>query len=528
MKVMIVVPTFHYKNKTFTYLSMSDFPTGLAYIASALKKAGHKVIGLNLNNTTKYPSPFLRIANEIQKAVSEEQPDLIGIGGLCTDYAFIKDAIEVTRKCTDTPIVMGGGIVNNDRDFIFSHLKPDFCIWGEAEEAIVRLANALETDERPDIDNVGYWTAEGPVYGETNYDYGNLDDRAFPDYEPFDGLEMVDDYSMATRVLYRYSRSYPRPVTINTARSCPFNCTFCVHQGGPKYRARSIKNIMAEIKELYDKYKFNILIVGDELFAVNKKRMKEFCEALIKEKEKYGWDFDWMFQTHANSRLTRKELELAKKSGCYFFSYGLESASPAVLKSMNKKADVGQFIEAIELSKEVGIGFGGNLLFGDPAETDDTIHETLDFWAKYCPESLVFLAMVIPYPGCKIFTDAIEKGIIPEKEQYYETIDEVNYNLTQIPNPAFGNWMNFITRLETTWMMATSTVATKVLEESRPDSPMFSNGLRPFQIFANCPHCGAELMYREIADKEARNLRRLGTSCKVCNKRMKVKIGGKV
>ncbi len=59
-----------------------------------------------------------------------------------------------------------------------------------------------------------------------------------------------------------------------------------------------------------------------------------------------------------------------------------------------------------KVCKEVGIGFGGNLLFGDPAETEDTIHETLDFWAKYCQQSLVFLAMVIPYPGCKIFEDA--------------------------------------------------------------------------------------------------------------------------
>ncbi|KKM19020.1 hypothetical protein LCGC14_1659820, partial [marine sediment metagenome] len=205
MKVMIVVPTFHYKNKSFTYLSMSDFPTGLAYIASALKEAGHEVIGLNLNNETKYPSPFLRIANEIKKTIDKERPDLIGLGGLCTDYSFIKDALEVVRKCTTAPVVMGGRIVSNDKEFIFNLLKPDFCIWGEGEEAIVKLADALENDKRPDIDNVGYWTEEGAVYGKTNYNYGNLDDRPFPDYEPFGITEMLDDYSMSTRVLYKYS-----------------------------------------------------------------------------------------------------------------------------------------------------------------------------------------------------------------------------------------------------------------------------------------------------------------------------------
>ncbi len=524
MKVLLIVPTFHYKSKNFTYLSMSDFPTGLGYIASALKNAGHEVVGLNLNNATKYPSPFLRIANEIQQALDREKPDLIGLGGLCTDYAFIKDVMEVIRKCSNVPIVMGGGIINNDKEFIFNHLRPDFAIWGEAEEAIVKLADAIEDNKRPDMDNVAYWTEEGAVFNNTNYDYGNLDDRAFPDYEPFGIQEMLDNYSMATRLLYKYSRPYPRPMTINTARSCPFNCSFCVHSGGPKYRARSIENIMTEIKDLYDKYKFNILIVGDELFAVNKKRMREFCEALIAEKEKYGWDFDWMFQTHANSRLEKTELELAKKAGCYFFSYGLESASPQVLKSMNKHVNVEQFIEVIEMAKEVGIGFGGNLLFGDPAETEETIHETLNFWAKYCQESQVFLAIVIPYPGCKIFEDGLAKGVIPDKEQYYEMMEDVNYNMTSMPNPLFGQWMQFILRLEQTWMMAKDTVATKVIEEPKSDSPMLSNGFRAYQIYADCPHCGGNLMYREIVNSGT--LRQLGTSCQHCNKRIKVSLKG--
>ncbi|KKN60866.1 hypothetical protein LCGC14_0527370 [marine sediment metagenome] len=524
MKVLLCVPTFQYKKKNFTYLSMSDFPTGLAYIASALKNAGHEVIGLNLNNATKYPSPFLRIANELQQTLEREQPDLVGLGGLCTDYSFLKDAIDVIRKCSSVSIVLGGGIVNNDKEFIFNLLKPDFGIWGEGEEAIVKLVDILKTEGHPrGIDNLAYWTDDGAVFNETNYDYGNLDDRAFPDYEPFGIQGMLDDYSMSTRVLYKYSRPYPRPMTINTARSCPFNCSFCVHSGGPKYRARSIKNIMAEIKQLYKKYNFNILIIGDELFATNKKRMKDFCNALIKNKEKYGWDFDWMFQTHANAKLDRESLELAKKAGCYFFSYGIESASPIVLKSMNKKANVGQFIEAISLAKEVGIGFGGNLLFGDPAETEETIQETLDFWAKYCQQSLVFLAMVIPYPGCKIFEYSIEKGIIPDKEQYYEMIDEVNYNMTAMPNPLFGQWMQFIMRLEQTWMMAESTTAVNVIEEPQSESPMLNNGFRAYQIFAVCPHCGEDLMYRQVANKEA-GLHQLGTSCHQCNKRIKIKL----
>ena len=38
---------------------------------------------------------------------------------------------------------------------------------------------------------------------------------------------------------------------------------------------------MEEIKHLYERYPFNILIVLDELFAVNKQKLEEFCRILI-------------------------------------------------------------------------------------------------------------------------------------------------------------------------------------------------------------------------------------------------------
>ena len=522
MKILLVVPTFHYKEAP-AYLSMSDFPTGLAYIASALKKAGHEVIGLNLNNSTKYPSPVLAMVHGLRNILEEENPDLIGLGGLCIDYSFLKDAMEVIRKCTEAPIVMGGGIINNDKEFIFNLLKPDFCIWGEAEEAIVKLANVLESDKRPDIDNVAYWTENGAVFGKTNYDYRDINEYSFPDYEPFGINEMLDDYSMATRILYRYSKAYPRPMTINTARHCPFNCSFCIHRGGPKYRARSVKNIMAEIKELYEKYKFNILIIGDELFAVNKKRMTEFCKSLIKNKKKYGWDFDWMFQTHANARLDKETLELAKKAGCYVFSYGIESGSPKVLKSMNKKINIPQIIETIELAKEVGMGFCGNLLFGDPSETERTISETLDFWVNHCQESQVFLASLSPYPGCKIFDYCIEKGIITDKEHYYEHIDEVSYNMTGMPDEVFREWLAFLIKLERTWMLANS-VQGRIEEEPHVETPMLNNGQRAYKVFAECPFCKKDLMYRFIWNKDA-DMSYTGAGCQHCGKKVRIDLG---
>ncbi|MBP7652142.1 cobalamin-dependent protein, partial [Candidatus Dependentiae bacterium] len=301
-------------------MSNNDFPVGFAYISSVLRNAGHKIYGLNLNNIYGYNSSFEMINDQIIKSIEENQPELIGIGGLCIDYKFIKDAIFIIRKINpDIPVVLGGGIVNNDAEFILDSLRPDFGIIGEAEEAIVKLADKIENNDLnfSDISNIGFFQNGKLELTNKNYDYIDINALPYPDYEPFNISEMIENYSLNAFYLHRYPRKTPRIMTIVTARSCPFSCTFCVHMHGSKYRARSIENIMSEIKYMYDKYQFNILVMMDELFAVNKNRLNLFCTELIAQKEKFGWDFNWYFQTHSSAALTEKELNLAKQSGCY-------------------------------------------------------------------------------------------------------------------------------------------------------------------------------------------------------------------
>jgi radical SAM superfamily enzyme YgiQ (UPF0313 family) len=518
MRIMLVVPTMGYTRPPLPLLSFSDFPSGLGYIAAALKAAGHEVIGVNPNNDNRYDKPYYMLLNKLSEAIESGKPDLIGLGGLCIDYAFLKDAIDLCRQLAPkTPIVLGGGIVNNDAEFIFNLLKPDYAIQGDGEEAMVLLAHGGKPH------NLWYWEDGKPQYTGQDYEYGNVDDRPFPDYTPFGVQEMVDKYSCATRALYRYTRPEPRPFTIVTARGCPFNCSFCVHRGGPKYRARSIANIMAEIKENYEKYQFNILLILDELFVVNKQRFKDFCDALLANKELYGWDFDWTFQTHASAKLDLEVLQLAKKAGCFFFSYGLESASPTVLKSMDKRIKIPQIIEAMDLAHQTGIGFGGNLIFGDIAETQTTLLESLKFYYDYCSMDEVFLGFLMPYPGNKLFDTCMERGLIKDKAEYYANIDKEMYNMTTMPNEMWSYWMNYLILAERSWLTIKSTNATSVVKEDTVDAVTISTHNSRYRIEANCPYCGEHLVYREVvyAGKVDSPVF-IGTGCQRCNKRIRV------
>jgi len=177
------------------FFSNSDFPTGFAYIAAAVKNAGHEVIGVNPNNDTSYTTAYDMVKSKITESLSKCKPGLIGLGGLSTDYNFIKDAIAIIREIDKTiPIVLGGGIINSDPEFIFTQLKTDYCIKGEAEETIISLIRAIDSDDLllDKIANIGYWTGKipTPIFTKQDLNYIDINERAFPDYEPF-GLPPV-------------------------------------------------------------------------------------------------------------------------------------------------------------------------------------------------------------------------------------------------------------------------------------------------------------------------------------------------
>lgn len=526
MKVALIVPTYEYANPGYVYLAPSDFPTGLAYLAGALKRAGHEVIGVNVNNQPPEKPKRQALFDRLAAMLDGNRPDLIGIGGLCADYAFIKDALAILRSLApDIPVVMGGGIVTHDAEFIFAALKPDYCVAGDGEEVLIQLVDHLEkgVPAVEAIPNLGYWHDGQAKFTKENLSYPSLDQRAWPDYEPFDIDTMLACSTHGARNHFRYSREHPRIMPFIAARNCPFKCTFCVHQGGAKYNSRPMADIFAELEDLYAKYRFNILIILDELFSIDKDRLREFCEGILERKETLGWDFDWMFQTHASAALTVDDMRLARKAGCYYFSYGMESASPRVLESMRKKTHPEQIRDAIVLAREAKIGFGGNFIFGDLAETPETIIETMTFMTRHCMDMLCYVTNISPYPGSLLFNHCMQQGLIRSKLDYYETIDQVCYNMTTMPDDA---WRQFLSRL--IWPMAGAYPWLISVEPdeitTEPPDPAFPTLVR--RAVARCPHCDTAHPHRQpISDAVFAQGMIFPTGCPACGQRFRIRIG---
>jgi radical SAM superfamily enzyme YgiQ (UPF0313 family) len=69
-------------------------------------------------------------------------------------------------------------------------------------------------------------------------------------------------------------------IPLITSRACPYSCTFCFHSSGRRYSERSLDDVFAEIDYHVKKYMANFIIILDEVFSPDNRRMKEFCERI--------------------------------------------------------------------------------------------------------------------------------------------------------------------------------------------------------------------------------------------------------
>lgn len=86
---------------------------------------------------------------------------------------------------------------------------------------------------------------------------------------------------------------------------------------------------------------------------------------------------------------------------------------------MNKHITLPEIETALKNAYEVGLSAPGVLIFGDPAETEETADNTINWWLAH-PEYNIVLTTVQVYPGSIIWDYAIEKRILPTLESQVE------------------------------------------------------------------------------------------------------------
>ena len=379
-------------------------PMGILYVSAYVKRSGvANVHTLNLNHVEGAEYDILN------SCIKDNNIDMFCIGGLSGEYSDLERIISYADKIDpDVVTVVGGGIMTADPEVTMKAMpEVDFGIIGEGEQTSVELIEAVASGgDVSAVDGLIYRDADGLKITGRREEIFDLDSLPFPDYEGFNYAEYLEKNPDLSDEGKKYSQ-----VSVIGGRSCKYNCTFCFHPSGSKYRQRSLDSIFSEIDYLVNKYNISYIALREELFATDNERVREFCERVE------AYDFDWSIQLRIDS-INRELVDMLEGTRCRYVFVGVESADDKVLKSMRKGITRVQIEDALEMLRAAGLNSRSGVIFGDIEETWESAMFTLEWFRKNYEKYRMFVDMVIAFPGSVIYKRACLSGVIPDPVQF--------------------------------------------------------------------------------------------------------------
>ncbi len=200
-----------------------------------------------------------------------------------------------------------------------------------------------------------------------------------------------------------FSRYHPMS-TLLTAYGCPFRCSFCSYEKFP-FALRPAAEVMNEIEYILS-LGIKELYIKDLTFAAVKDHSIGICEEIISRNLSVSWS--------CFSRVDVIDEELIavmKRAGCHTIMFGIESASDNTLAEYKKGVTKEKIKKAFNLCGKHGISTLGTFILGLPGETEQNIHDTVDFAVSLgCDYASFNLAEAAP--GSSLRDVAIWEGLI--------------------------------------------------------------------------------------------------------------------
>lgn len=329
------------------------YPLGMATVASALAKAGHKVRQFDFLASGKSEELLC-------SAVREFQPDFIclslrnidsgdsldaGGGG---HLGVARRAADAVRRVSSAPIILGGPAFSILPKDILAFIGAQYGIVGEGEKRLPLLIKAVEDGELcPEILN-----GAGPGLESA--------EMASPLLVP----ELVDYYMAESGM-----------INIQTKRGCPFKCVYCTYPRleGSRFRPRDCAAVVDDMERIKRDFGVDSFFFTDSIFNDPEGHYLTLAEELIRRDLGVRWC--GFFRPQG---LGRKELAILKRAGLYAVELGSDAASDAALAGLNKQFSIADVLQANQACIEEQIPCAHFVMFGGPGETHETVAEGLE------------------------------------------------------------------------------------------------------------------------------------------------------
>lgn len=387
MRIQLFFPPFDNKDETVVNL----LPLGIAYIGAVLEQQGHTVEGHNFEQ-----GGWEKTRNAMMDKIRRFTPDIVGMTCLTNNRSScVKFSRLVKKHNQKIKVVLGGVHATIMHEQMLQNFPEiDVIVMGEGELTAVDLVRALEKDGQLEkVKGIAYLKGKKVVTTQAQELIRNLDNLPIPKFEYF-----------------RRQIEESRVGCVYSSRGCPYHCNFCStsHYWQNRWRGRSPKHVVDEIEYLLKNFKVKFLYFTDDCFTTSKKRVVEICKEIV------GRDLRFKFTVSTRVNFIDEEsLGWLKKAGAVEVSFGVESGSPSVLKTIGKKEEIMQVINACKKTEKSGLVPSVLLFVGTPGENQETVNETKRLIDNiYRSAKIDYVRLLEIYPGVPLYEYSKKIGFI--------------------------------------------------------------------------------------------------------------------
>ena len=350
-------------------------PLGLLYISAYLKSRGFAV---EVFDST------LASRQAFRGYLERERPGVVGIYVNLITRAAALEQIRLLKSLGATVVLGGPEPASYAREYL-SH-GADVVVAGEGE---LTLAELLPHLARHGLEGLGkiaglyYLDGDGELAeSPPREQIPVLDELPFPDREAIDIPAYVDLWRR------RHGRG---PVSLITARGCPYRCHWCSHSVfGFSHRRRSPENVAREVEQIVERYDPDMLWYADDVFTIHHRWLYGYAAELDRRGLKLPFE-----TISREDRLNEKVISTLADMACYRIWIGAESGSQRILDRMERRTDAVRLVEMVKLLQRHGIEAGMFIMLGYEGEEWGDLEATVDRLKAALPD--VFLTTVA-YP----------------------------------------------------------------------------------------------------------------------------------